>query len=349
MFSGNIYTFNNGSKQVNNAKQGDIVYNSVDNEFVTINNVSTRYEPILELNVFKTRPIQLTRNNQVLTIQKNDNNTYKPVWKNIDELTIKDYVAITTKKLSTAKVADNDDDISLDDYKYLLMGIYISCGEMCYSSNKLMFKLCRYMTLYNFSDDEGEGKKDIQLVIDIIDTLFNIKKYDIKYDDDNDDYDNYHNYLSFELTDELINFVNNIDNEILNIDNYFKLHQVVKGMHFNHTLTKYKLTANLKNIEDSNKYYNILRNYGMDVGITNSSLEFNSIYVVNMNDMDPNDPAMCSSPSVISCFYNDPNKYYSIDYTFLKVMSVVDKYKYEKVSFFDTDNKCYNVENVLIK
>jgi hypothetical protein len=65
--------------------------------------------------------------------------------------------------------------------------------------------------------------------------------------------------------------------------------------------------------------------------------------------MDPNHPVMCSSPSVISCFYNDPNKYYSIDYTFLKVMSVVDKYKYEKVSFFDTDNKCYNVENVLIK
>ena len=70
---GNIYTFNNGSKQVNDIKQGDIVYNSVDNEFVTIKNVSTRYEPILELNVFKTRPIQLTRTNQVLTIQ-NDNN-----------------------------------------------------------------------------------------------------------------------------------------------------------------------------------------------------------------------------------------------------------------------------------
>ena len=47
--------------------------------------------------------------------------------------------------------------------------------------------------------------------------------------------------------------------------------------------------------------------------LIDSSLQFNSIYVVNMNDMDPNHPVMYSSPSVISCFYNDPNKYYSID------------------------------------
>ena len=331
MSSGNIYTFNEGSRKINRIKEGDIIYDGINNKFITINNVFRNYNYVLELCVYKTRPIKLTGLNKVLTIQHNND---KPIWKNVNELTVIDYVAITTKHLSTIKY-DNID-------KYLLMGIYITCGKI--KNNKLLLYLNNYNTLYQFiqSSTVYNHDTDYELVIDIIDKLFNIK-YCKRFDS----YKKQNVILTFELTKELNNFIDNIDNEILNIDNYYNLHELVKGMHFSKINLKNKLYIKCKNTEDANKYYSILRHYGMDIKIKKSLLNFNSIYKINMNNSNQyilDNP----SPNVISCFYNNPHEYYSIDYTFLKVMSVVDTLEYENVVSFDINNKCYNVENILI-
>ena len=336
MSSGNIYTFNNGSKQIKDIQQDDIIYDGFNNTFTTLgsrDSISKKYENILELNIFKTRPIHLTSYNKVLTIKKH---TDKQVWKNIDELTITDYVAITTKKLLTVR-SNNED-------KYLLMGIYISCGKI--ENNKLIFKLNDHKTLYDFSkNNDSDYNSDYNMIINIVRKLFNINNINIKINNDEELYEE----VSFDLNDKINEFIDNIDKLILNVKNYNDLHKFVEGLHFNNLYTRYELWSILKNNDSANKYYNILRTFGMDVEIKDNKLRFNSRYASNMNCADINHPVSLPSNNVISCFYNDNLKCYSIDYTFLKVMSVIDTNVYEQVSIYNTNDKCYNIENIIIK
>ncbi len=209
--------------------------------------------------------------------------------------------------------------------------------------NKLCLSLNKYNTLYQFNNSNVSNyDTDYELIIDIIDKLFNIK-----YCERIDNNKSKKVILSFDLINDLKYFINNIDNEIINIDNYYNLHKLVKGMHFNKTLSKNILWANCKNMEDANKYYNILRHYGMDIEIKKSLLNFNSIYKINMNSkIMPTHLLNEPNPNVISCFYNNPHEYYSIKYTFLKVMSVIDKSQYGNI--LSINNKFYNVENIII-
>jgi hypothetical protein len=216
------------------------------------------------------------------------------------------------------------------------MGIYLTCGKI--EDNKLIFTLEQFLTLDDHYNDHvsDDDISDYNIVIKLLLKLFNIYKHSLTVCE-------YNNILTIDLLNQtkLLDFINNIDNEILNIKNYNNLHQLVLGMHFNNILTKYESLVDCKSIEDANKYYNILRYYGMDIEIKSSSLKFNSMYAANLNLVNSNDPVICSK---CTCIINEPNQY---NYTFLKVMSVVDERKYKQSLTFDIDNKYYNVENII--
>jgi hypothetical protein len=114
LFIKNVRWYNRGSIKIYGIRDDDIIYDGFNNENIIVNNISKKYKKTLELNVYKTRPIQLGYHNKVLTIRDiND----EPKWTYIEDLNINHYVAMTTKHLSTIK-HDNRD-------KYLLMGVYI--------------------------------------------------------------------------------------------------------------------------------------------------------------------------------------------------------------------------------
>jgi hypothetical protein len=235
------------------------------------------------------------------------------------------------------------------------MGIFITCGT---NNNDITFNVLENVTLY---DDEFNGvRSDSDIVINIIYKYFNIKpskiiisniRIDIIYSNTNSNYD------------KLKTFVENIDNEISldntrdkGIKNFDYLHELVKGMHFNCEISNYEYNVIMKTPEIANKYYHILRCYGMDINIKNNLLNFNNIYIVNMANFDPNEREfLCDNNNVISCFYSN-HKYYSSKYTFLKILSIQDKDKYFETYSLDInninnidDNDSYNVCNIITK
>jgi hypothetical protein len=104
----------------------------------------------------------------------------------------------------------------------------------------------------------------------------------------------------------------------------------------------------MKDSETANKYYHILRNYGMDIDIYDNLLEFNRIFACSLLLWNPNDPVGMPSPFIISCFYT--KNCYHVKNTFLKVMGIFDSveitetYEAEKYEVVK-----YNLDNVLIK
>lgn len=336
-----IYT-NNGIKFIQSINTNTDMVLDKNNTFVSVKKIiNNGYNKIINLNIEKTQMIKTTEDQHFLTIKKFGD---EPVWKKAYELRIDDYVAITSIRLNT----NNDDENEL----YLLMGIFITCGtlEGCNNDN-ITFTVSKYRTLYDF-DKDGLNDKDI--VTNIINKHFGLS-CDVVYDNDNDTRQCILKYTNNnDNYEKLKTFLLNIDNDISpfnkKLDNYYNLHDLVKGMYFNHIPTKYKYYVVCKDNDTATKYYNILRCYGMDIGIKDNLLIFNNIYVINMNDMDPNDPAICNNPNIISCFYAN-NNYYDSEYTFLKVNGIEDtnKFYYTYSLEMDNDDNTFSVENVITK
>ena len=312
-----IYTFNNGIKNIKDLTKDDIIY---DGEKETKIDIVKQYKRTVMLCIYKTRPLKLSYERKVLTVKNIDD---IPVWKNVNELTVMDFVAITTKELS---IEESD-----DEYRYMLMGIYISCGDI--EDNKLVFNVTSRQTyidlpLIQLNDNQPN---DIELIENIMFKLFGIKgevdKQSIKYN----------------LNNELIEFVNSIEYNILTLSNYNDLHGFILGLHIKNKFSKFNLYAIMKDNETANKYYHILRNYGMDIDIYDNLLEFNRIFACSLLLWNPNDPVGMPSPFIISCFYT--KNCYHVKNTFLKVMGIFDS-----VDITETyEAEKYNLDNVLIK
>ena len=312
-----IYTFNNGIKNIKDLTKDDIIY---DGEKETKIDIVKQYKRTVMLCIYKTRPLKLSYERKVLTIKNIDD---VPVWKNVNELTVMDYVAITTKELSIEE-SDNE-------YRYMLMGIYISCGDI--EDNKLVFNVTSRQTYIDLPliQPNDNQPNDIELIENIMFKLFGIKgevdKQSIKYN----------------LNNELIEFVNSIEYNILTLSNYNDLHGFILGLHIKNKFSKFNLYAIMKDSETANKYYHILRNYGMDIDIYDNLLEFNRIFACSLLLWNPNDPVGIPSPFIISCFYT--KNCYHVKNTFLKVMGIFDS-----VDITETyEAEKYNLDNVLIK
>jgi hypothetical protein len=161
-----IYTFNNGIKNIKDLTKDDIIY---DGEKETKIDIVKQYKKTVMLCIYKTRPLKLSYERKVLTIKNIDD---VPVWKNVNELTVMDYVAITTKELS---IEESD-----DEYRYMLMGIYISCGDI--EDNKLVFNVTSRQTYIdlpliqpNDNQPNINQPNDIELIENIMFKLFGIK------------------------------------------------------------------------------------------------------------------------------------------------------------------------------
>jgi len=77
----------------------------------------------------------------------------------------------------------------------------------------------------------------------------------------------------------------------------------IKGLYCNITYFKNNPYVVFENKEIAEKYYYKLRSYGMDIHIMDNKLNFNNIYIVNLNNMDPNDSNWYPSDNVISIFH----------------------------------------------
>ena len=312
-----IYTFNNGIKNIKDLTKDDIIY---DGEKETKIDIVKQYKRTVMLCIYKTRPLKLSYERKVLTIKNIDD---VPVWKNVNELTVMDYVAITTKELSIEE-SDNE-------YRYMLMGIYISCGDI--EDNKLVFNVTSRQTYIDLPliQPNDNQPNDIELIENIMFKLFGIKgEVDIQS-------------IKYNLNNELIEFVNSIEYNILTLSNYNDLHGFILGLHIKNKFSKFNLYAIMKDNETANKYYHILRNYGMDIDIYDNLLEFNRIFACSLLLWNPNDPVGIPSPFIISCFYT--KNCYHVKNTFLKVMGIFDS-----VDITETyEAEKYNLDNVLIK
>jgi hypothetical protein len=332
-----IYTFNNGIKNIKDLTKDDIIY---DGEKETKIDIVKQYKRTVMLCIYKTRPLKLSYERKVLTIKNIDD---VPVWKNVNELTVMDFVAITTKELS---IEESD-----DEYRYMLMGIYISCGYI--EDNKLVFNITSRQTYIdlpliqpNDNQPNINQPNDIELIENIMFKLFGIKG------------EVYKQSIKYNLNNELIEFVNSIEYNILTLRNYNDLHGFILGLHIKNKFSKFNLYAIMKDNETANKYYHILRNYGMDIDIYDNLLEFNRIFACSLLLWNPNDPVGIPSPFIISCFYT--KNCYHVKNTFLKVMGIFDsveitetyeaeKYKAETYEAEKYEAVKYNLDNVLIK
>ena len=120
-----IYT-NNGIKSIQCIDTNTDMVLDKNNTFVPVKKIiCNSYNKIINLNIEKTQMIKTTEDQQFLTIKDFGD---EPVWKKAGDLTISDYVAITSTRLNI-----NDDENEL----YLLMGIFITCGtlEGCNDNN----------------------------------------------------------------------------------------------------------------------------------------------------------------------------------------------------------------------